>query len=231
MPNLRVLRYDEANPPRLDLHYGDDEAHYREKMRGAHDPKVWYAHKLGVEPLVPPVHPAVALTPAQFPKPLVVLSPFATRINRTWEVHNWRILARNLTQAGFNVIAIDGPNQPDRCREIGVKYFWGYAPEWVANVCHHANLIITGDSGLAHFGGWLGTPTLVIMSQQEPTKYYSMTHNQILRPNAACVECRFQPDRGYEEKCDFGCWALQSISPTTVTEQALAMLLNPQPKR
>ena len=53
-----------------------------------------------------------------------------------------------------------------------------------------------------------------------------MTANAFIVPNQACVGCRFQPERGYQEKCDWGCWALQSINPRDVTSQALQMLVD-----
>lgn len=231
IPGLQVVAADDHRPPAGSLRLGDTESDYREKLRGGHDPKRWYARKLGVEPVRPPLNLRLFADPPGLQSPYVVLAPFATRINRTWEAHNWRLVGRDLTAAGFAVIALDAPGQPERCRALGVDYFWGQTPTWVANVCRHAALIISGDSGLAHVGGLLGTPTLVLQAQQIPEAYYSMTSNAFIVPRQPCVGCRFQPDRGYEEKCDWGCWALQSISPREVTAHALRLLGGPRETR
>jgi hypothetical protein len=224
IPNLSVASVKDAAPPEDSRLLGDTEAQYREKLNGAHDPKAWYARKLGVEPIRPGLNMRVFKEPAPFPSPYVVLAPFATRVNRTWEVHNWRLVAEQLAAAGYKVIALDAPGQPDRCRAIGTDYYWGQSPAWVGNVCRHAALIISGDSALAHLGGLLGTPTLVLLTQQIPERYYSMTANEFIVPDQPCTGCRFQPERGYEEKCDYGCWALQSIGPRAVIGKAQEML-------
>jgi ADP-heptose:LPS heptosyltransferase len=223
IPNLTVLEYDEAAHEHIDFHVGDTENDYREKLQASFDSKDWYASKFGLPPAAPPINLSLKRE-APFRKPLVVLAPFATRINRTWEIHNWRILAASLSAAGYEVIALDAPHQPERCKEVGIEYFWGQPPAWIANVLLHADLLVSCDSGLAHIGGLLSTPTLVILSQQNPTTHFSLTANEFERPHQRCTECRFQAERGYEEKCDYGCWALQSISPRTVADHAFAML-------
>lgn len=224
IPGLEVLSLEQNPPPAGSLQLGDSESDYREKLRGGYDPKQWYARKLGAVPLKPPLNLSLFAQPPDLRSPYVVLAPFATRINRTWEAHNWRLLARELTAAGYGVIALDGPGQSERCKALDVEYFWGQPPAWVANVCRHAALLIACDSGLAHVGGLLGTPTLVLLAQQIPEAYFSMTGNAFMVPNQPCVGCRFQTDRGYEEKCDYGCWALQSLSPRDVAQRALAKL-------
>lgn len=223
IPNLRVAVPGELIPPGS-LQLGDSEAEYREKLRGAHDPKRWYARKLAAEPMAPQLRHAQFARVPELRAPYVVLAPFATRINRTWEVHNWMLLARALQAAGYHVIALDAPDQPERCEPIGVDFYWGQAPGWVGTVCYHAALVISGDSGLAHIAGLLGTPTLVLLAQQIPEKYYSLTANHFIVPEQSCTGCRFQPERGYEPKCDYGCWALQSLSPNAVAERALQLL-------
>jgi hypothetical protein len=225
IPNLEVQRYAEADEAGLHYRLGDSPENYRDKLRGNHDPKRWYAAKLGgFEPMRPALNPTLAHAAPPFPQPYVVFAPFATRVNRTWEVHNWRLLAYQLKEAGYYVVALDAPHQQERCSAIGVDYWYGQLPAWTINVCQHAALIISNDSALAHLGGLLSQPTLVLLSQLSPDRQFSDTANHFITPNHACVGCRFQPELGYEEKCDYGCWALQSISPATVASAALKIL-------
>ena len=227
IPNLDVVPLRPENAGLIDIHLGDSEAQYRQKLRENHDPKCWYGLKLGgVEPQRPAINPALATAAIPFRKPFVVLAPFATRTNRTWEIHNWRLLADQLKAAGYQVIALDAPNQPGRCAGPGCDYWFGQRPLWTMQVCQQAALVISNDSALSHLGGLLGVKTLVLLSQQNPERYFSLTDNAFIRPQHACVGCRFQPELGYEPRCDFGCWALQSISPRTVAETALQLLEN-----
>ncbi len=209
------------------LALGDTAADYREKLRGGHDPKWWYARKLGAAPVRPALRLALFARPPSLPAPYVVLAPFATRRNRTWPVEHWRALATDLAGAGYHVLALDAPGQPERCRVVGVDYYWGQEPAWVANVCRHAALVVAGDSGLAHLGGLLGVRTLVLLAQQIPERYYAMTANAFVVPRASCVGCRFQPERGYAPECDRECHALRSLDPRVVAERALALLAAP----
>jgi len=225
IPQLEVLPYRVEDENLIQFRLGDDEAGYRAKLSGGHAPKQWYADKLGVAPAAPPLNlDLLSPRPEGFERPYVIVAPYATRINRTWEIHNWRLLARRLGEAGYEVIALDAPHQPERCAAVGGRYFWGQPPLWTLRLCWHASLIISNDSGLAHVGGLLDRPTLVLLSQQDPAAFFSMTRNQFIVPKHSCVACRFQPQRGYTEKCDFGCWALQSIDPDHVAAQALQML-------
>ena len=139
-----MVSLDDHVPPHDCLLVGDSDADYREKLRGGHDPKQWYARKLGVLPIRPALNHELFAPAPDLRQPYVVLSPFATRVNRTWEPHNWRLLARDLCAAGYTAIALDAPGQAERCKELGVNYFWGQDPTWVANVCRYAALIISG---------------------------------------------------------------------------------------
>ena len=53
IPGLQVMPAAHHPPPAGSLQLGDTESDYREKLRGGHDPKQWYARKLGVEPVKP----------------------------------------------------------------------------------------------------------------------------------------------------------------------------------
>ena len=224
IPQMKVGKYREehgiANASYL--YNGKEDRTMRDKH--THSPKKLFASKLNVEPQRPRIKPEMLQSPPVFAGDYVVLSPFASRINRTWELHHWKILARELRKAGYRVIVLDSPFEGTRCRNIGVEYYWGQKMDWTTNVCSNASMIISNDSGLAHFGGWLGVKTLVIMSQLFPSQFYDLTDNRFVVPQQKCTACQFLPEKGYEEKCDFGCWVLQSVRPADVLKQALDWL-------
>ncbi len=94
----------------------------------------------------------------------------------------------------------------------------------MANVCSNAAMVIGNDSGMAHFGGWLGVKTVVIMSQLMPEQFYDMTDNRFVIAQQKCTGCRFSRELGYEDKCDHDCWVLQSVTPDVVFNTAMNWL-------
>ncbi len=221
IPNLEVLLYEGGQ---VDYELGDTLELAHQRWRENYDTKEWYAHKLGVKPLKPPIHRRVFDSPIEFPPPYVVFSPFASRANRTWEIQNWRILAKKLTLQGYWCIVIDSLDQKERCQLMGLPVYYG-SPEWVARTCTHAALVIGNDSGIAHLSALLNIPTIVVMAMMDPRAYYSLSnHTAIIPQDIPCIGCRLQPSRGYEEKCNTGCWALQSISPNRVFDEAMKLL-------
>jgi ADP-heptose:LPS heptosyltransferase len=224
IPNLQLKKYDnkQAYENAVYLYNGKEDVSMR--IKHTNSPKQYFASKLGVTPKKPAIKASILNEQPVFEGRYIILSPFASRLNRTWEVHNWKILARDLNKAGYRVIVLDSPYEGARCRAIGAEYYWGQKTEWTANVCKNAAMIISNDSGLAHFGGWLGVKTLVIMSQLLPEQFYDFTNNRFAVSQQPCTGCQFLREKGYEEKCDWGCWVLQSVSPVEIMGKALEWL-------
>lgn len=193
-------------------------------IKHQNSPKHYSCTKLNVKPETPRIKSEIVNSERLFEEKYIVLSPYASQINRTWEIHNWKILARLLKSYGYKVIAIDSPFQSERCKVLDIEFFWGQPAQWIAQLCKHAELIIGNDSGIAHLGGWLNIRTLVVMSQLNPNQFYANTNNRFMIPQHRCTGCRFIPDYGYEEKCDSGCWVLQSVRPQEVFDHAISWL-------
>lgn len=225
IPNVRFLPISRDTPNVIPvLNISDSEEDYNRKLREGHSPKWWYSNKLNSTPDIPSIHKDIIGLKPVIEGNYIIISPFASRLNRSWNVHNWKILVSKLKNVGYRVIALDGPNEKERCKILETEFFWGQSPEWVANACYYSKLVITNDSGIAHLSGLLNAKTIVIMSQLDPAKFYDFTKNEFILPEHACTRCRFQPDRGYEEMCDWGCWALQSISPNKVFTESIKIL-------
>ena len=224
IPKMKVGKYRENHGITDAVYMYNGREDKTMRMKHTNSPKKLFASRLNVAPQKPPLKPEFFSGEPIFSGRYIVLSPFASRLNRTWELHNWKILARELAKAGYRVIVLDSPFEGARCKGIGAEYYWGQKMDWTANVCHNASMIISNDSGLAHFGGWLGVKTLVIMSELFPEQFYDFTDNRFIVPQQRCTGCRFLPEGGYEEKCDWGCWVLQSVRPADVLSKALDWL-------
>ena len=224
IPNLVVHKYTTASQIENPIYLYDEASDNGKIVKHTNSPKLLFTSKLGLEPRVPKLREDLCAKSPVIQGRYIVLSPFASRVNRTWEIQNWIILAKTLQALGYKVIAIDGPNQKNRVSKIGVDHFWGQNAEWTFNVCNNAELIITNDSGMAHIGGWLNRRTLVLMTQLKPEHFYDFTNNKFIVPEQHCTGCQFIKDNGYELRCDYGCWVLQSISPKTVLKTAVSYL-------
>jgi hypothetical protein len=226
IPQMTVKIFKETGQIAEPVFLYDDKKDFDKILKHSNSPKLLFSSALGVEPAIPNIKKEISISCNPRKRKYIVLAPFATRVNRTWEIHNWRILADNLKLNGYDVIALDGPYTGGRCSTLGVEYFWGQSAIWTAIHCLHAELIITNDSGLAHLGGWLGTKTLVIMSQLNPSQFYDLTGNRFIQPTHNCVGCKFIEQNGYEDKCNYGCWTLQSISPKIVLTKSLEWMVD-----
>ena len=216
---LSMLRYKKwlRIPNAVFLHQPQDDKHLN-------SPKKLYASKLMVEPVKPALKPELLKMEPVFKDKYVVLAPFASHNNRTWALNNWKVLAQQITALGYRVIVIDGHFNKERCKQIGVEYYCGMNAVWIANVCRHAAMLIGNDSGMAHLGGWIGTKTLVIMSQLLPEQFYDMTENRFIIPKQECTGCRFNHSLGYVDKCNSECWVLQTATPEDVLNKAIEWL-------
>lgn len=187
-------------------------------------PKHLFSSKLGVIPEVPLIKGKYLNVLPVVSGEYIVVSPFSAQANRTWNIKHWKVLIESLKVSGYRVIISDGPFQEKRCKELDTEYFCGKSAAWTMNLCRHASLIIGNDSGIAHVGGWVGTRTIVIMSQLLPEQFYSMTNNRFIIPNQRCTGCRFQKEFGYMPVCNNGCWVLQSANPIDVFNATLSWL-------
>lgn len=223
IPQMKVHRYTDHKTINNPIYLYDVDDDPLKIIKHTNSPKKLFASKLNVEPIKPELKRSVI-----YPNPIfenyIVLAPFATRLNRTWELANWKTIAQEFHHLGYRVIVLAGPFEEKRCKEIGVDYYLGASAAWTANVCLGAKLIIGNDSGIAHLGGWLGTKTLVLMSQLLPEQFYDLTDNQFIIPQEKCTSCRFLPEHGYERACDTRCWVLQTIQPKEVLGRSLDLL-------
>jgi len=80
-----------------------------------------------------------------------------------------------------------------------------------------ANVLITNDTGPAHIGAALGTPTLVIFGPTNPLTTYPLSPSAgIVRHPPDCAPCMLR-DCPIDHRC------MTAISPEEVFDRAMAM--------
>jgi heptosyltransferase-2 len=159
--------------------------------------------------------------------PLVLLCPGSINSRaKRWPAERYAALGDRLTELGANVVLIGSPG------ELGVSQ----------KVCKHAqhqpivltgkttvaeaaalisiaDVLITNDTGPAHIGAALHTPTLVIFGPTNPLTTYPMSPNaEIFRRPPDCAPCMLR-DCPIDHRC------MTAISPDEVFERAAALMV------
>jgi ADP-heptose:LPS heptosyltransferase len=124
--------------------------------------------------------PASWGAPAAAPAgPYAVLHPGASSAARRWPARRWARVARELERTGVPVLLTGGPDE--RALVRGVATAAGLPatrctageltlPELAALVAG-ATLLVCGDTGVAHLGTALGTPSVLVFGPVPPSRW------------------------------------------------------------
>ena len=159
--------------------------------------------------------------------PLVLLCPGSINSRaKRWPAERYAAVGDRLTELGANVVLIGSPG------ELGVSQ----------EVCKHAqrqpivltgrttvaeamalisiaDVLITNDTGPAHIGAAMHTPTLVIFGPTNPLTTYPMSPNaEIFRRPPDCAPCMLR-DCPIDHRC------MTAITPDEVFERAAALMV------
>jgi lipopolysaccharide heptosyltransferase II len=163
---------------------------------------------------------------AQFGKPLAIICPGSVNSRaKRWPADRFADLADQLIDAGMNVVMIGSPGELEVSKEVAARAarqpinLTGKTTvaEAVA-IMSIADVLVTNDTGPAHIGAALNTPTLVIFGPTNPLTTYplSATAEMIRRP-PDCAPCMLR-DCPIDHRC------MTAISPDEVFERAIALL-------
>lgn len=159
-------------------------------------------------------------------KPLAILCPGSVNSRaKRWPAERYAELADRLSEAGMNVALIGSPSELEVSQQV-----MGLAKHQVVMLTGKTSLadvvalisiaavLITNDTGPAHIGAALGTPTLVIFGPTNPLTTYPFSANaRMIREPPDCAPCMLR-DCPIDHRC------MTAISPSQVRDKALAML-------
>ena len=136
----------------------------------------------------------------------VVFAPFSAWANREWNQHHWRQLSTFLYNATGKRPVIIGTN--DRLSDMkdftGCRYYYNLPPEKLYPLLANAKAVVGNDSGPVHMAGTLGVNTLVLTAAFFRLWDHYGTVFEV-QAKGDCVNCKFQRDRGYQDRCMAGC--------------------------
>jgi hypothetical protein len=143
-----------------------------------------------------------------------ILAPFSTEPAREWSVQHYLTLGRLLTEAGYKVAVVHTDVRklsPFR----GAERWHDLTPERLTGACLGAVAVIGPDSGPAHLGGILGTPT-VVLGGYTPVRQIFGFYPRVtcLQGPLDCSGCCSQWP--IDRRCRSSCAAIQAIRPEEV---------------
>lgn len=158
--------------------------------------------------------------------PLVLLCPGSINSRaKRWPAERYGELADRLIASGANVALIGSPRELDVSQEVCkhtqtqpiVLTGKTTVAEAIA-IISVADVLITNDTGPAHIGAALNTPTLVIFGPTNPLTTYPMSANaEVIRHPPDCAPCMLR-DCPIDHRC------MTAISPDEVFERASALM-------
>lgn len=105
----------------------------------------------------------------------VLLHPGAASGSRRWPVERWGDVARALVDAGLDVTLTGGTTEADLCAAVAersgrdVRVLAGVLDlPGLAGVVAGARLLVCGDTGVAHLGTAVGTPSVLLFGPTPP---------------------------------------------------------------
>lgn len=124
-------------------------------------------------PLLPGIPPAAGKA-AEIPQPLVLISPGAGWGAKRWPVERYAAVARQLHDAGFNVVINSGPGEESIAEELvrlseGATALSPTLTDLIA-LTRRASLVIAGDTGPLHLASALGKPVVGIFGPTDPAR-------------------------------------------------------------
>lgn len=159
-------------------------------------------------------------------KPLAILCPGSVNSRaKRWPAESYAELADRLIDAGMNVALIGSPAEMDVSRQVCAQakrqpiVLTGKTSvaELVALI-RIADVLVTNDTGPAHIGAALRTPTLVIFGPTNPLTTYPLSAQaEVIRHPPDCAPCMLR-DCPIDHRC------MTAISVEEVFQRALTMI-------
>ena len=163
---------------------------------------------------------------ARMNAPLALLCPGSINSRaKRWPAERYAALADRLVESGANVALIGSPGELDVTQEVCkhaqrqlVVLTGKTTVAEVAALIGIAEVLITNDTGPAHIGAALDTPTLVIFGPTNPLTTYPVSPNaEVIRHPPECAPCMLR-DCPIDHRC------MTAIAPDEVFARASALM-------
>lgn len=158
--------------------------------------------------------------------PLVLLCPGSINSRaKRWPAERYAALGDRLIQSGANVVLIGSPGEKEVSQEVckhaqrqPIVLTGKTTVAEATALISIADALITNDTGPAHIGAALHTPTLVIFGPTNPLTTFPMSPNaEIVRRPPDCAPCMLR-------NCPIDHRCMTAITPDEIFERASALM-------
>lgn len=159
-------------------------------------------------------------------RPLAILCPGSVNSRaKRWPAERYAELADRLTESGTDVGLIGSPAEVEvsaevssRARHQPITLTGKTTVAEAIAIISIADVLVTNDTGPAHIGAAVGTPTLVIFGPTNPlTTYPLSTAAAIIRHPPDCAPCMLR-DCPIDHRC------MTAIAPAEVFDRAMTLM-------
>ncbi len=166
------------------------------------------------------------LARADADKPLVLLCPGSVNSRaKRWPVERYAALADQLAESGASVVLIGSPGELEVSKQVinlarrpPVLLTGSTSVAVVTALISVADVLVTNDTGPAHIGAAVGTPTLVIFGPTNPltTRPYGPA-GEMMRHPPDCAPCMLR-DCPIDHRC------MTAITPEEVFQRTTQLI-------
>ncbi|WP_020471405.1 glycosyltransferase [Zavarzinella formosa] len=141
----------------------------------------------------------------------VLMSPFSTDKSREWSLQHWLTLEGLLRDAGIRTAIVHSDVQGTERFRYSEKLV-AQPAERLAGAMLNSACVIGADSGMAHLGGILGVPTVVLGGSTSVERIFGRYPRvTCLQGKLSCSGCHGQEP--FDERCKNSCANIQSVTP------------------
>jgi lipopolysaccharide heptosyltransferase II len=159
-------------------------------------------------------------------KPLAILCPGSVNSRaKRWPAERYAALSDQLISSGLTVALIGSRAELDVSQQVArraerepINLTGKTSVAEAVALISIADVLVTNDTGPAHIGAALGTPTVVIFGPTNPLTTYPLSSTaEIIRHPPDCAPCMLR-DCPIDHRC------MTAIAPTEVFQRAMSML-------
>lgn len=216
LQNAAYLHYEQYVPGAVQMNIG-----YTAENESKYQRPRWERYRAnigspGIE--IPELRDRAACISAADPahRGRVVLAPFSTATAREWPLPHWLTLERLLIERGYETAVLH--DKRHRTERFGGLRLIDLPPQTLAGVMLAAKCIVGGDSGMAHLGGILGAPTVVLGGSTPVERIFGAYPSaSFIQGGLDCSGCGERG--GVVAECNRRCDNLASITPERVAAE------------
>lgn len=130
-------------------------------------------------------------------KPLALIHPAAAFDTKQWATRNFARVAEELSERGFNCVAIAAPNEKQvidtlvENSEARINAFTDLSLPEVTALAARSRLFVGNDSGVAHIAAAVGAPSVVIFGSSNVAHWrpWTVAPSEVVREELPCQPC------------------------------------------